>query len=81
MYVHSSALFVTVVVCLEPDTSVDNGNVEVIMPYNTSFESGYYLVNTTIMVSCDKGYVGGGRITCKKDGNWTSSIRMCSRSK
>ena len=59
---------------------VDNGRVEVNQPHpGKAEESGHYLVvNTTISVSCDQGYNGGGSITCGKDGNWTLLLPSCS---
>ena len=78
---NSTALSAIVVVCLEPEASVDNGKVELNTPDNRSSENGNYPVNTTMTLSCNLGHVGGGSITCKKDGNWTSPLPLCSRSK
>jgi hypothetical protein len=74
-----SSAFIYIVKCLEPMPDVDHGRAEVNTPHNGSAVYGHYLVNTTIRVSCDKGYIGGGSITCGRDGNWTSPLPSCSR--
>ncbi|CAI8016122.1 Sushi, von Willebrand factor type A, EGF and pentraxin domain-containing protein 1 [Geodia barretti] len=66
--------------CLEPMADVDHGSKEVNTPHNGSAVYDHYLVNTTIRVSCDKGYIGSGSITCGINGNWTSPLPSCSRS-
>ena len=56
--------------CPDLGHSVDNGDVS----YSRDpTEQGRYVENTTITVSCDEGYRGGGDIICHDDGKWPSS--------
>ena len=63
-----------VATCTDLGHSVNNGNVH----YSGDLtEQGRYVENTTVTVSCDEGYRGGGHITCQNDGNWSSlSLRL-----
>ena len=59
-----------VATCPDLGHSVDNGNVS----YSRDpTKQGLYVENTTVTVSCDEGYRGGGDIICQYDGNWSSS--------
>ena len=59
----------TVATCTDLGYSVDNGDVSY---SRDSMEQGRYVKNTTVTLSCDEGYRGGGDTTCQNDGNWTS---------
>ena len=71
----SSPLYLILSLCIVatcPDLvhSIENGGVS----YSRDpTEQGLYVENTTVTVSCDEGYRGGGNITCQRDGNWSSS--------
>ena len=61
--------------CPDLGASIENGDVS----YSRDpTEQGHYVENTTVTVSCDEGYGGGGDIICQKDGNWSfSSLSIC----
>ena len=61
--------------CSDLGHSIDNGNVS----YSRDpTEEGLYVESTTVTVSCDEGYRGGGNVTCQNDGNWSSlSLPSC----
>ena len=65
----------SVATCTGLGHSVDNGNVS----YSRDpTEQGRYVENTTVTVSCDEGYTGGGDIMCQNDGNWSPlSLLRC----
>ena len=55
--------------CANLSQSIENGNVS----YSRDpTEQGHYVENTTVTVTCDEGYRGGGNNICQKDGNWSS---------
>ena len=59
-----------VAMCPDLGHSIDNGSVS----YSRDpTEEGLYVENTTVTVSCDGGYRGGGDIICQNDGKWSSS--------
>ena len=60
----------TVATCPDLGNTTENGNVSYT---RDPTELGRYVENTTVIVSCDDGYKGGGVITCQNDGNWSSS--------
>ena len=59
-----------VATCPDLGNTIENGNVSYT---RDPTEQGRYVENTTVTVSCDEGYRGGGVITCQNDGNWSSS--------
>ena len=64
-----------VATCNDLGRSIDNGNVSYT---RDPTKQGHYLENTTVTVTCDEGYKGGGSITCQNDGNWSSlSLPHC----
>ena len=52
--------------------SIENGNVNY-SAAPTDQGDFIYAEGTTVTVSCDEGYSGGGGIICQRDGNWSSS--------
>ena len=59
-----------VATCPDLGASIENGDVR----YSRDpTEEGLYVENTTVTVSCDEGYRGGGDIICQDDGSWSSS--------
>lgn len=59
------------------EEDVKNGEIDVNSSSSISEPTGkYYLGNTTVTVTCDEGYIGGGSIVCGMDVNWT--LPMCS---
>ena len=61
-----------VTTCSDPDLDhIENGTVS----YSRDpTEEGHYVENTTVTVSCDEGYRGGGDIACQNDGRWFPAI-------
>ena len=72
--IHLSAFLSTnnfiVATCPDLGHCIENGNVSYT---RHPTEQGRYVENTTVTVSCDKGYGGGGDITCQHDGTWSSA--------
>ena len=64
-----------VATCPDLGASIENADVS----YSRDpTEQGHYVENTTVTVSCDEGYRGGGDIICQRDGNWSfSSLSIC----
>ena len=57
--------------CPDLGDTTENGNVSYT---RDPTEQSRYVEGTTVIVSCDEGYKGGGVITCQNDGNWSSPI-------
>ena len=74
LYLLTSSIINVVPTCTDLGRSVNNGTVHY---SGDPTEQGRYVENTTVTVSCDEGYRGGGHITCQNDGNWSSlSLRL-----
>ena len=63
-----SSTIIVEATCTDLGHSVKNGDVSY---SGDPTEQGRYLENTTVTVSCDEGYRGGGGIICQNDGNWS----------
>ena len=64
-----------VATCPNLGHSIENGNASYT---RDPTEQGRYVENTTLTVSCDDGYRGGGDVTCQNGGNWSPlSLPSC----
>ena len=64
-----------VATCPDLGHSIENGNVSYT---RDPTEQGRYVENTTLTVSCDDDYRGGGDGTCQNGGNWSPlSLPSC----
>jgi hypothetical protein len=67
-------------VCPEPDMPVGGRVVNMSDPDSLHQPpEGYYLLNTTLKVTCDPDYEGGGEIVCEDGGNWNETLPQCTR--
>ena len=75
LLLHSLLLYIfTVATCPDLGNTIENG----IVSYTRDpTEQGLYVEGTTVTVSCDDDYSGGGDITCQNDGNWSSKQPTC----